>query len=62
MSSEQIEALLSIQARQADTADADLTLLTADEISRRVVMHDQTTTESFTDPSGAKHQVQWVRP
>lgn len=61
--SEQIEALLAIQARQADDADRDLlTLQTADPTSRVVTSHDRTVMESYTDAGGAKHSLQTVLP
>jgi hypothetical protein len=61
--SERTEALLAINARQADTADdALLTLLTEDETSRRIVTHDRADMESYVDPQGGKHVIQTVRP
>jgi len=61
--SERTEALLAINARQADTADdALLALQLADKSSLVVTSHDKTTTEGWTDATGAKHQIQTVRP
>jgi len=57
--SEQVDALLAVQGRQADVADdALLALLLADRTSLVVTSHDKTTTEGWTDVTGAKHQIQ----
>jgi len=61
MSDDMVAALLIINERQADVADADLLALMLEDVSSlRVAQHDQTRVETYVDAAGAKHQVQTV--